>query len=88
MQFCQMIALLTGHARIAHRASYRSSRGMDFDHDIHDWLGGWPYESITAKAAIAKLADLGFACERDCSLSRAGWGVFGTGCDEYVFVKR
>ena len=27
-------------------ANYGQSRGMDFYHDVHDWLGGWPYESI------------------------------------------
>lgn len=27
-------------------ADYRRNRGMDFYHDVHDWMGGWPYESI------------------------------------------
>ena len=27
-------------------------RGMDFFHDVHDWLGGYPYESIFLNAKI------------------------------------
>src|SRR5574337_527310 len=30
-----------------HVNSYRT-RGMDFYHDVHDWLGGYPYESISS----------------------------------------
>jgi SAM-dependent methyltransferase len=30
-------------------AEYGQTRGMDFYHDIHDWLGGYPYESVLPK---------------------------------------
>jgi len=36
--------LATGGNFREYVANYRSSRGMDFYHDVHDWLGGYPYE--------------------------------------------
>src|SRR5262245_16464758 len=39
---------LTGRDFRAYVADYKSQRGMDFAHDVHDWLGGYPYESIAA----------------------------------------
>jgi len=41
--------------RLANRAarkSYQSSRGMDFYHDVHDWLGSYPYETAQASKLI------------------------------------
>jgi hypothetical protein len=32
--------------------NYRSRRGMDFEHDVHDWMGGYPYESGAATRII------------------------------------
>ena len=26
---------------------HKTRRGMDFEHDVHDWLGGYPYEIAT-----------------------------------------
>ncbi len=70
---------------------YRSNRGMDFYHDVHDWLGGWPYESISAKEVSDRMNSLGFEPVR--IFSRKGrWfgrdsGIFGSGCDEYVYRR-
>lgn len=70
---------------------YRLNRGMDFNHDIHDWLGGYPYESILPDEVEHLMGRLGFV---------NGWyvsgkakrgkshGLLGAGCDEYVYVKR
>lgn len=63
---------------------YKSNRGMDWHHDVHDWLGGYPYESATADTVKSHMMQLGFHVVR--SFERpAGFGLFGTGCDEFVF---
>jgi SAM-dependent methyltransferase len=66
---------------------YAQSRGMSFETDVRDWLGGYPYESISPDE-VARLADeLGFDPVRSFC-GRPDRGVFGTGCDEYVFRRR
>lgn len=64
---------------------YHSQRGMDFFTDVHDWLGGWPYESISERDLLKFTHDLGLVCSRSNVLRRRHIGVFGSGCDEYVF---
>ena len=47
--------------RLANRAarkSYQLSRGMDFYHDVHDWLGGYPYETAQASEVDSALTQL------------------------------
>ncbi|MGE0611941.1 MAG: class I SAM-dependent methyltransferase, partial [Hyphomicrobiales bacterium] len=39
---------LTGRSWRNYRDSYRQRRGMSLVHDVHDWLGGYPYEAISA----------------------------------------
>ena len=58
-------------------------RGMNWDHDVHDWLGGYPYESTTPAEVSDRLRRLGFDIERISSTKRR-LGLAGTGCDEYV----
>jgi 2-polyprenyl-6-hydroxyphenyl methylase/3-demethylubiquinone-9 3-methyltransferase len=62
-------------------------RGMDFRHDVHDWLGGYPYESVRPKDARAFMDRHGFDLEREF-LVRQRLGIFGTGNDEFVFRRR
>ena len=38
--------LLRGKTLKQHIAKYKNKRGMDFYHDVRDWIGGYPYESI------------------------------------------
>jgi len=66
--------------------NYRRARGMDFRHDVHDWLGGYPYETALAPEVDRRLTELGFVAERvfACGMT---WGVLGSGCDEYVYRK-
>jgi 2-polyprenyl-6-hydroxyphenyl methylase/3-demethylubiquinone-9 3-methyltransferase len=60
---------------------------MDFTHDVHDWLGGYPYESILAPQVDAIMGHLGF--EHVHSFVRpVTIGVFGSGCDEYVYRRK
>lgn len=68
-------------------ANYRSARGMDYYHDVHDWLGGYPYEMTTAPEVDAKLAALGFKAERVYARP-VGIGLLGSGCDEYVYRRQ
>jgi 2-polyprenyl-6-hydroxyphenyl methylase/3-demethylubiquinone-9 3-methyltransferase len=65
-------------------ANYKSSRGMDFYHDVHDWLGGYPYETALASEVDQRLTALGFKAERVFAGPRSR-GILGSGCDEYVY---
>ena len=70
------------------------TRGMDFYHDVHDWLGGYPYESISPRevAGIMKQQELVPVCSF-VHLGRLGRllgrnpGFLGSGCDEYVYAR-
>lgn len=62
---------------------YKSTRGMDWGHDVHDWLGGYPYESASAEEVERALSSSGFTMLRRF-LSPSGPRVFGSACDEFV----
>jgi hypothetical protein len=65
-------------------ADYKSGRGMDFHHDVHDWMGGYPYESIAAGDVDQLMRGLRFEHVR--SFTRPlSLGFFGSGCDEFVY---
>jgi SAM-dependent methyltransferase len=66
--------------------NYQSNRGMDFLHDVHDWMGGYPYESILAPEVEALLRPLGFARVHGMD-STLTTGLFGSGCDEYLYRR-
>ncbi len=72
-------------------AGYGGKRGMDFRHDVHDWLGGWPYETISVTEIERLMVGLDFARVR--AFVRRGRlfgrdpGVLGSGCDEYIYMK-
>lgn len=61
------------------------ARGMDGMHDIHDWLGGYPYESASPQEITATLS--GFTLEREILVPGGRHGLLGSGCDEYVFRR-
>ncbi len=73
--------------------NYGTSRGMDFYNDLHDWMGGYPYESISPEECRAFFRGLGFKPEREfvavphSRASRYLQGLLGSGCDEYTFVR-
>lgn len=70
----------------AHVQPSKEKRGMDFEHDVHDWLGGYPYESIAPDEVAALMGRLGFEHVR--SFTRpGGWAPLGSGCDEYVYRR-
>jgi SAM-dependent methyltransferase len=77
----------TGRSFDSYVTTYRTKRGMNFAHDLHDWMGGYPYESISPKEVEAAMTRLGFEPVR--SITRAySISFFGSGCDEYVYRRR
>lgn len=82
---------LTGRSFASYLASYRGNRGMDFYHDVHDWVGGWPYESISPAEVDKLMQSLGLHASRTF-VSRGRFfgmhtGVFGSGCDEFAYRR-
>lgn len=82
----RLAMLLTGRSFTDYTANYKSARGMDYYHDVHDWLGGYPYETALAPEVEARLAGLGFKAERVFAQSQTP--VIKFGCDEYVYRRR
>lgn len=77
--------LLRGKRLSTHVTNYKEKRGMDFMHDVKDWLGGYPYESIQPQELDRMLRPLGFFPVSIRAKRRSG--LFGSGCDEYVYRK-
>jgi SAM-dependent methyltransferase len=67
-------------------ASYVRNRGMHWMTDVRDWLGGYPYESISKDEMLSFTQELGLLAIR-LFCRRPGIGLFGTGCDEYALRK-
>jgi 2-polyprenyl-6-hydroxyphenyl methylase/3-demethylubiquinone-9 3-methyltransferase len=68
-------------------ANYKSKRGMSFVHDVHDWMGGCPYESIRPIDVATMMDKLGFEPVRSVTQPYST-GLFGSGCDEFVFRRK
>jgi 2-polyprenyl-3-methyl-5-hydroxy-6-metoxy-1,4-benzoquinol methylase len=79
--------LARGRSMRAYIRNYKSHRGMDFDHDVHDWLGGYPYESIAPEELRAFLAQRGLREVHSFRRPAAALGLFGSHCDEYLLTK-
>jgi 2-polyprenyl-6-hydroxyphenyl methylase/3-demethylubiquinone-9 3-methyltransferase len=79
--------LASGRDWAVHVRDYRSHRGMDFHCDVHDWLGGYPYESIGPAEVMALMNELGL-CHIHSVTRPYALGFFGSGCDEYVYGRR
>lgn len=91
--------LWIGKTRLAHRlrgASFeamvrdypaRSQRGMDYHRDVDDWLGGYPYESITPPECRRLFAGLGFTLRRENAVTQGVHLADSSGCDEWVFSR-
>lgn len=77
--------LLRGKRLRTHIANYKHKRGMDFYHDVRDWIGGYPYESIAPAALLDLLRTEGLTPLRQNVRRRSG--LIGSGNDEYVFSK-
>jgi 2-polyprenyl-6-hydroxyphenyl methylase/3-demethylubiquinone-9 3-methyltransferase len=66
---------------------YAQKRGMDFYHDVHDWLGGWPYESISPAETERFMRQLGMDQVQAFVHNGKRIGLFGSACDEYVYSR-
>ena len=86
LRLFDLAALALGKPRTAERTEhYASARGMSFEHDVHDWLGGYPYESISPRACRAFLGELGFRPLYESV--RTEGKTLVPGCDEFLFVR-
>lgn len=59
-------------------------RGMEFETAVQDWIGGYPYESISKDEVAALMATLNFEYVRGVIAPRT-LSVLGSGCDEFVY---
>lgn len=68
---------------------YGKNRGMDFYVDLHDWMGVYPYESISPQRCHELLARHGFSLEREFVPPGGRYlpGLLGSGCAEYAFRR-
>lgn len=65
---------------------YRCNRGMRWSNDVHDWLGGYPYESASEEEIDAIMTKFGFIRE-SANLLQRSLGILGSGCNEYVYRR-
>jgi 2-polyprenyl-3-methyl-5-hydroxy-6-metoxy-1,4-benzoquinol methylase len=77
---------LTGRDFRAYVANYHSMRGMNFVHNVHDWMGGYPYESISSPEVDTLMRRLGLARVHGMATPTT-LGLFGSGCDEYLYCR-
>ena len=76
--------ILTGRNPAQYIQEYKGNRGMNWEHDVHDWLGGYPYESVTPDEISAFLNAQGFTMVRSYTKPAHIAGLLGTHCDEFV----
>lgn len=78
--------LMKGWNPVRFIREYPAKRGMLWKNDVHDWLGGYPYESASPAAIERFVEELGFSLLASWT-SKPGLGLFGSGCDEFVFRR-
>jgi SAM-dependent methyltransferase len=78
--------LTTGRNPFRYSAEYGRNRGMRWSNDVHDWLGGYPYESATADEIDVTMKSLGFQREK-IVLCNVRAGIFGSACNEFVYRR-
>jgi 2-polyprenyl-6-hydroxyphenyl methylase/3-demethylubiquinone-9 3-methyltransferase len=86
--YVRLVALslaVRGRRLTNHIADYSRNRGMEFQHDVRDWIGGYPYESIRPRELLALLEPLGF--DLVASRVKRRVGLLGTGNDEFLFCR-
>lgn len=78
---------VTNYKPISFIKNFKSARGMNFSHDAHDWLGGYPYESASSEEVHARLDRLGLRKIRTFEVPQSQGFVWSAGCSEYVYAK-
>ncbi len=81
----RMACAATGRSFTKHVSGYKA-RGIDFRHDLHDWLGGYPYEAILPDELEDVLKPMGLEKIREFARGRS-LGLFGSGNNEYVYRR-
>lgn len=76
-----------GRNPAAYLRDYASKRGMNWTHDVHDWLGGYPYESATPTETVTFLEQRGFALVHSHTRAAPALGLFGSPCNEFLFQR-
>jgi 2-polyprenyl-6-hydroxyphenyl methylase/3-demethylubiquinone-9 3-methyltransferase len=84
--FC-LALLATGRNPFAYIRNYENNRGMDYFTDVHDWLGGFPYESASPDELKMFFEARGYETVSEFTKPTRLWGVFGTGCNEFLFRR-
>ena len=80
--------ILRGRSVRRHIENYpKENRGMDYFRDVHDWLGGYPYESVSYGEIKDFMAARGLEEVRSF-VRPPGLGLLGSGNDEYVFQRK
>lgn len=79
--------LATGRNPAAYVRDYEHNRGMAWRTDVEDWLGGYPYESVTPQELDAFLTPRGFVRESIYAKPARLGGLFGSHCDEFVYRR-
>lgn len=74
--------ILIAKALVTGKNPFVMDRGMEFFHNVVDWVGGYPYEYVSIGELRDRMAALGFDC------IRAVPAKVPTGCNEFVFQKR
>lgn len=78
--------LVKGHNPWRHAQEARE-RGMDLFHDVHDWMGGYPYESTTPSQVDGFMSERGFERRKLEPWPVKLGGLLGSGCSEYAYRK-
>ena len=82
-----MSAVETGRL-VVRRGAATPRRGMDYWTDVHDWLGGYPYELVASDELVRFLAARKFVLKRDFLRPRRHFADrFVIGCDEWLFSR-
>lgn len=80
IHFPYLIALRWIRRKILNRRSLE--RGMDYQRDMHDWLGGYPFEVATPEIIVEYYTKLKFQIVQIKTSGRR------LGCNEFVFEKK
>ncbi len=67
---------------VTRRNPLEKERGMNFNYDVWDWIGGYPYEYASVDEITTFVEALGFETVRVVPAE------VGTGCNEFVFQRR
>jgi hypothetical protein len=80
--------LFTETAPYAPSSPYSANRGINYYNDVHDWLGGYPYESTSPDSCMQLFPELGFSfVSAKIQPISPGRVLFGSGCDEFIFFS-